>query len=111
MKKSDQNTLWRDFVEAAFCLIVALLLLLFLSSCSEDLDQSPLAHDGGSTEETALLKNISVNVMAVRLAADSVGGTPLALISDVELGSVIRMSELDSVTLDTTGVSYITRFV
>ena len=109
MKKSDQNTLWRDFVEAAFCLIVALLLLLFLSSCSEDLDQSPLAHDGGSTEETALLKNISVNVMAVRLAADSVGGTPLALISDVELGSVIRMSELDSVTLDTTGVSYMTR--
>jgi uncharacterized protein (TIGR02145 family) len=109
MKKSDQNTLWRDFVEAALCLIVALLLLLFLSSCSEDLDQSPLAHDGGSTEETALLKNISVNVMAVRLAADSVGGTPLALISDVELGSVIRMSELDSVTLDTTGVSYMTR--
>ena len=109
MKKSSQGMLWRDFLEAAFCLVMALVLLLAYSGCSEDYNPPLIAQDGGYTEETALLKNISVNGIAVRLTVDSVENSPLDLISDVELGSVIRMTELDSVTLDTTEVSYMTR--
>ena len=108
MKKSSQNTLLRDFIGAAFCLIMALVLLLMYSGCSEDSSASPLAHDGGYTEETALFKNVTVMGLAKRLSAPA-GTAPLALTSDVVLGTVIKMSELDSITLDTTGVSYMTR--
>ena len=109
MKKSKQDTLLRDFIGAAFCLIMAFVLLIMYSGCSENADLSPLAHEGGYTEETAYLENVSVNGFAVRLSAKSVDDEPLALMSDVDFGSVIRMSELDSITLDTTGVSYMTR--
>ena len=107
MKKTTRDTLLRDFFGAAFCLIMALAILLMYSGCSENIDQ-PMAHDGGYTEETALFENVTVKGLAERLVATA-DNAPLALVSDVYAGSVIRMSELDSVTMDTTGVSYMTR--
>lgn len=112
MKNKDKNSLMSDFARAAFCLIMAFALLMMYSGCSEDVNSSPQAQDGGFTEETgihALFENITVNGMAMRLAVDPVSGDSVGLIGDIDLGTVIRLTELDSVTLDTTEVSYMTR--
>ena len=106
----------RLFLVACFAVVlnfaVATLFAMIFVACSLGGSTEETACIGGSSEESdvvASLENISVYGFAVRLAAKSPNDAPLALASDVELGSVIRMSELDSVTLDTTGVSYLTR--
>ena len=53
MKNFKRNTLMCDFIGAAFCLIMAFAILAMYSGCSEDAGQSPVAHEGGYTEEQA----------------------------------------------------------
>ena len=80
MKFPRRNSLVSDFIGAAFCLFMAFALVMMYAGCSEDVDRSPLARDGGSTEETAMLKNT--------------------------IGSVVSLYELDSVSFDMTGVVF-----
>ncbi len=89
---------------------MVMLLAFVFSACSENADVSPIAHDGGWTEEQAYLENIKVVAYARRsyesIADDS---TMTRFVSSIESGSIIRMSELDSVNFDTTGLVYYSR--
>lgn len=109
MKNFKRNTLIYDFIGAAFCLIMAFALLVMCAGCSENVGQSPLAHDGGYTEEQASLENVKVVAHARRFEVVTEDSTPSKLVSSVAPGTLIRMSELDSVTFDTTGNTYYTR--
>ena len=112
----------------------AVLLALTLVACFED---SRSIADGGTAEERGLqannevpcdtacntkANNFSISGRAMRTEVPSPGSTiPGSTIPDsyeasstmqgsfVPYGSVLRLSELDSVTLDTTGVFYYTR--
>lgn len=108
MKRLNSDTLVRDFVAAAFCLIMAFALLMICSGCSEDAGQSPLAHEGGYTEEQASLENIKVVAFARQF--ESAGdASEFRLVSSVAPGSIVRMSELDSVDFSATSVVYYSR--
>ncbi|WP_290766054.1 FISUMP domain-containing protein [Fibrobacter sp. UBA4297] len=110
MKHSRQNSLLRDFIGAAFCLVMAFALLMMYVGCSEEVNHSPLAHEGGSTEETASLENITVKGLALASVRQepldtskpevglSIGGMPK--------GSIVTLYELDGDSLEKTGVSY-----
>ena len=50
MKKINRNMMVADFIEAAFCLMMAFALLMIYSGCSEDAD-SPINVGRGGTEE------------------------------------------------------------
>lgn len=67
MKISKQNTLLHDFVVPAFCLMMTVVPLVIFSGCSGDDGKSPLVHEGGYTEETASLENITVAGRALNL--------------------------------------------
>ncbi len=67
MKISKQNTLLHDFVGPAFCLMMTVVPLVIFSGCSGDDGKSPLVHEGGYTEETASLENITVAGHALSL--------------------------------------------
>lgn len=67
MKISKQNTLLHDFVGPAFCLMMTVVPLVIFSGCSGDDGKSPLVHEGGYTEETASLENITVAGRALNL--------------------------------------------
>ena len=92
---------------------MALLLAFIFAACSEDIATSTLAHEGGYTEETAFLENIKVVAQARRfepVIIDSLfDSSATRLISSVFPGSIIRMSELDSITFQTTGAVYYSR--
>ena len=87
-----------------FVCSVAMPLALMLAACSGD---KPTA--GGSAEETGIYAfEGSVAGRAARLAHMPENTDLLEWTSDAEEGAVIRLSELDSVTLDTTGTFYYT---
>ena len=109
MKNFKRNKLICDFIGAAFCLVMAFALLMIYAGCSEDVSQPPVAYDGGYTEEQASLENIKVVASARRFEVVTEDSTPSKLVSSVAPGTLIRMSELDSVTFDTTGNTYYTR--
>ncbi|WP_173475743.1 FISUMP domain-containing protein [Fibrobacter succinogenes] len=108
MKFPRRNSLVSDFIGAAFCLFMAFALVMMYAGCSEDVDRSPLARDGGSTEETALLENITVKGLAmVSPRYESLDSTQLEFaLGGVRKGSIVTLYELDSLSLDTTGVAY-----
>ena len=108
MKNFKRNTLIYDFIGAAFCLVMAFALLMIYTGCSEDVGTSPVAHEGGYTEEQASLENIKVVAHARRFISSD-DSSANELISSVVPGSVIKLSELDSISFDTTGVSYFSR--
>ena len=87
---------------------MAMLLAFMFAACSEDVGQSPLAHEGGYTEEQASLENIKVVAFARMFGTktDENDSTKVKLVSSVAPGSIVRMSELDSVNFSTTGLVY-----
>ena len=109
MKNFKRNTLMCDFIGAAFCLMMAFALLMIYAGCSEDAGQSPVAHEGGYTEEQASLENIKVVAYARRFEVVTEDSTPSKLVSSIVPGTLISMSELDSITFDTTGNTYYTQ--
>ena len=109
MKNFKRNTLMCDFIGAAFCLVMAFAILVMYSGCSEDAGQSPVAHEGGYTEEQASLENIKVVAYARRFEVVTEDSTPSKLVSSIVPGTLISMSELDSITFDTTGNTYYTQ--
>ena len=94
---------YSKFVRQVACKM-ALLLAFIFAACS---------NDGGYTEETAFLENIKVVAQARRfepVIIDSLfDSSATRLISSVFPGSIIRMSELDSITFQTTGAVYYSR--
>lgn len=88
-----------------FICSVAMSLALMFAACSGD---KPTA--GGSAEETGIYAfEGSVSGRAARLAQMPENTDLLEWTSAAEEGAVIRLSELDSVTLDTTGKFYYVR--
>ena len=87
---------------------MAMLLAFMFAACSEDVGPSPLAHEGGYTEETASLENIKVVAFARMFESkiDENDSTKIKLVSSVAPGSIVRMSELDSVNFSATGLVY-----
>ena len=87
---------------------LAMLLAFMFAACSEDVGPSPLAHEGGYTEETATLENIKVVAFARMFESkiDENDSTKIKLVSSVAPGSIVRMSELDSVNFSATGLVY-----
>lgn len=89
---------------------MAVLFALTLAACSTD-DGKPETVMGGSAEETGItasLENIAIAGRASRLTALGDSADPNTWKSAAERGAVIRLSELDSVSLDTTGKFFFT---
>lgn len=110
MKNLIHNTLVRDFIGAAFCLVMAFALLMMYSGCSEDAHSPINVGHGGTEEETgvyALAGRVGdVYPKLLKVADPSDGAVDTAKYEGsvfAEKGSVITVYELDSLTLDTTG--------
>ena len=107
MKNINRKTLVADFIEVAFCLLMALTLLMMYSGCSEDANSLINADQGGTEEETCIyalkgrIGDVAPKMLRAK-GADSISGrAPIALD-----GSVVVISELDPVTLAKTGRSF-----
>lgn len=84
-------------------------MLMMLAACGDD---GKSVAEGGASEETrsyASLENITVGGRASRLVRVPKDTNLNEWASAAEEGAVIRLSELDSVTLDTTGKFYYAR--
>ena len=90
---------------------MAMPLALMFAACSDNGNSVVKGDDhsitplGGSAEETGIIASLSGVARRQLLEGENV------ISSSVGPGSVIKMSELDSVTFDTTGVAYFTRCV
>lgn len=109
MKNLNRNTLARDFIETAFCLVMAFAILMMYSGCSED--NSPIngAHGGAAEEQGvyALAGRVG-DVYPKLLEKDSVGESLPYEKSMLEpKGTSITVYELDPLTFDTTGRSFV----
>jgi len=113
MKKETQNTLVYDFIGTAFCLVMAFALTLMLSGCSNDESKQPIGSLGGAEEETGIYAlsgragNILPKLMNITDTTeeiiDSMGSGESVF---APKGSIVTVFELDSLTLDTTGLSF-----
>lgn len=88
---------------------MAMLLAFMFAACSEDSAVSPLAQDGGYTEEQASLENIKVVAYARSYESVVEDSTTTKFVSSIVPGSIVRLTELDSVTFDATGLVYYSR--
>lgn len=90
---------------------MAMPLALMFAACSDNGNSVVKGDDhsitplGGSAEETGIVASLSGVARRQLLDDENI------ISSSVGPGSVIKMSELDSVTFDTTGVAYFTRCV
>jgi hypothetical protein len=91
---------------------IATLFAVVIAGCSLGGSTEETSYLGGSSEEPsaqASLENVTVVGRAMRLALNPEDIDNGDWNSTAPYGSILRMAELDSVTLDTTGVSYMTR--
>ena len=99
MNKMIRNTLLRDFIGATFCLVMTFALLMMFSGCSED---SKSANSlGGAGEETGVYAFSNLTGTSMRISYEASSDSVLVS-SQLWAGYMVRMTELDSVTLDTT---------
>ncbi|MBR4786173.1 MAG: hypothetical protein IK012_13120 [Fibrobacter sp.] len=108
MDKMVRNALMRDYIGAAFCLVMAFVLLVLGTGCSDD---KPVS--GGSAEETGImaeLENITIEAAARSVVLQSPDGDSLQegafAMEGYASRSVAWLYELDSVNFAETGVSY-----
>lgn len=106
MKKSNQNSLVRDFIGAAFCLMMAFALLMMYSGCSED--NSPIngAHGGAAEEQgyyalSGRVGDVAPKVMRLRGIESASDNNGVQL--DASKAATVAVYELDSLTLEATG--------
>lgn len=99
MKKTIRNTLLRDFIGATFCLVMTFALLMMFSGCSED--SKSTGSLGGAEEETGIYAFKNLTGVAMRVSYEGSSDSMLVS-SQLWDGYMVRMTELDSVTLDTT---------
>lgn len=137
MKKLFRDTLMFDFIGATFCLIVLLVLALMYTGCSDVTaggtaeetsvemafetpdDTSSVLPGDSSSKGKPLYSNLNLVGYARCVAQPPVASpssspssvldadTVFTLVESERLGHVIRLSELDSTTLEPTGVSFI----
>ena len=110
MKNLNRNTLARDFIETAFCLVMAFAILMMYSGCSED--NSPIngAH-GGAAEEQGVyalagrVGDLYPKLMQVRDSLESGSREHQTIENSIYAykGAVVNVYELDSLTLEKTG--------
>ena len=108
MKNKTQNTLVYDFIGTAFCLVMALALILMFSGCSED--SKSVISLGGAGEETGIYA-VSGRAGAIMPKLMKIADTTGEIIDSTGYegslfaprGTVVSVYELDSLTLDTTG--------
>ena len=108
MKNKTQNTLVYDFIGTAFCLVMALALILMFSGCSED--SKSVISLGGAGEETGIYA-VSGRAGAIMPKLMKIADTTGEIIDSTGYegslfaprGAVVSVYELDSLTLDTTG--------
>ncbi|WP_295681121.1 FISUMP domain-containing protein [uncultured Fibrobacter sp.] len=107
MKNKTQNTLVYDFIGTAFCLVMALVLILMFSGCSNDESVRPVGSMGGSTEETRIyaLSGRAGDILP-RLRKPEGSENPAGFILAAK-GTIVTVHELDSVTFDTTGITFV----
>ena len=114
MKNKTQNTLVYDFIGTAFCLVMALALILMFSGCSNDESAPSTSSLGGSTEETRIYA-LSGRVgdaapMMLTIQASSDSSTIQAKFTNNTApspkGTIVVVYELDSLTLKTMGRSF-----
>ncbi len=87
----------------------AMLLAFMFAACSEDVGHSPVAQDGGYTEDTAYLNNINVVAHARLYVSENDSSAKNKLVGYVPSGSLLRMTELDSVNFDATDAVFYSR--
>ena len=93
---------------------MAIPLALMFAACSDNGNSIVKGDDhsitplGGSAEETGIVASLAITGRASRIASLGDSADPNTWKSAAERGAVIRLSELDSVTLDTTGKFFFT---
>ena len=114
MRIADKIMMLRFFLGASLAivlnLVVATIFAMLFVACAERADEPINGAEGGSSEEPcvqqASLENITITGSVMRIAQapedSAVSEWNIAALN----GSFIRMAELDSVTLDTTGAFY-----
>ena len=126
MKRFVRNVLLSDFIEAAFCLVVAFVLVMMYTGCTEN--GKSIA--GGSAEDTSFetalndssekslysnlklvgyarcVAQLPVAVHDTSTSSAMEADTVFRLVTSERAGYVIRLSELDSVTLEPTGAIF-----
>ena len=107
MNKETRNTLVYDFIGTAFCLVMAFVLILMFSGCSNDESEQPLTSMGGSTEETRIyaLSGRAGDILP-RLKKPEGSENPASFILAAK-GTIVIVHELDSLTFDTTGRTFV----
>ena len=106
MKNINRDTLVRDFIGAAFCLIMAFAILMMYSGCSEDANSPINVAQGGTEEETAYVLtgragNVVPRVMKLE-GLDAVSQNNDGHLDAAE-GTVVAVYELDSLSLEPNG--------
>ena len=106
MKNVNRDTLVRDFIGAAFCLIMAFAILMMYSGCSEDANSPINVAQGGTEEETAYVLtgragNVVPRVMKLE-GLDAVSQNNDGHLDAAE-GTVVAVYELDSLSLEPNG--------
>ena len=107
MKKEIKNTIVYDFIGTAFCLVMAFVLILMFSGCSNDESKQPVGSLGGAEEETALyaLAGRAGDILP-RLRKPEGSENPASFILAAK-GTIVIVHELDSLTFDTTGRTFV----
>ena len=107
MKKEIKNTIVYDFIGTAFCLVMAFALILMFSGCSNDESKQPVGSMGGAEEETGIyaLSGRAGDILP-RLRKPEGSENPASFILAAK-GTIVTVHELDSVTFDTTGITFV----
>ena len=100
MKKLNRNMMVADFIEAAFCLMMAFALLMIYSGCSEDADSPINVGHGGTEEETSVYANLeNITILGKTHMTTTLGGegsnVGRIVVAGLEKGSVVSLYQLD----------------
>ena len=114
MKNKTQNTLVYDFIGTAFCLVMALALILMFSGCSNDESAPSTSSLGGSTEETRIyalsgrVGDAAPMMLTIQTSNDSstIHANITSNANPSQKGTIVVVYELDSLTLKTKGSSF-----
>ena len=107
MKNVNRDTLVRDFIGAAFCLMMAFALLIMYSGCSETANSPTNSAHGGAAEEqgcyalSGRVGDVAPKVMRLRGIESASDNNGVQL--DASKATTVAVYELDSLTLEATG--------
>lgn len=113
MNKEIRNTIVYDFIGTAFCLVMAFVLILMFSGCSDSESKQPVGSLGGAEEETGIyalsgqVGDIAPMMLTIQASSDSsIHAKATSNTTPSQKGTIVVVYELDSLTLKTTGRSF-----